>query len=141
MTPELQKQLSELCAYASGLHTLDLAADGGFDTQVTECREKEGVGGMGYHYANLDRITDGSAPVITEPEILVFSTKKNGKVQLGAVEYFIPYPLWVGAEPPELFGQTFHPNDGDGGWMLHVWLWNHNPAGMFADFNPTVSCD
>jgi hypothetical protein len=23
---------------------------------------------------------------------------------------------------------------------LHVWLWKHNPEGMFAQFNPRVSC-
>jgi hypothetical protein len=23
---------------------------------------------------------------------------------------------------------------------LHVWLWQDNPAGMFALFNPTVTC-
>ena len=40
----------------------------------------------------------------------------------------------------ELFGETFHRNDGAGLWVLHVWLWNHNPAGLFADWNPTVSC-
>jgi len=23
---------------------------------------------------------------------------------------------------------------------LHVWLWKHNPAGMFAEWNPGLSC-
>lgn len=140
LTPDLQKQLAELRSYASGMHTVELAAKAGFDTPVTDCREKPGVGGMGFHYANLARIFDGSAPQITEPEILVFSPGKNGRVRLGAVEYFIPYALWADVDPPELLGQEFHPNDGDGGWMLHVWLWNRNPAGLFADFNPNVSC-
>jgi hypothetical protein len=25
-------------------------------------------------------------------------------------------------------------------WALHVWVWKHNPSGMFADWNPQVSC-
>jgi len=24
---------------------------------------------------------------------------------------------------------------------LHVWVWRHNPEGMFATTNPNVSCD
>lgn len=24
---------------------------------------------------------------------------------------------------------------------LHVWLWKDNPSGLFAAFNPDVSCD
>jgi hypothetical protein len=23
---------------------------------------------------------------------------------------------------------------------LHVWLWKHNPSGLFAPFNPEASC-
>jgi hypothetical protein len=25
-------------------------------------------------------------------------------------------------------------------WSLHVWLWKDNPNGLFAAFNPDVSC-
>jgi hypothetical protein len=24
---------------------------------------------------------------------------------------------------------------------LHAWIWQNNPAGMFEDWNPTVSCN
>ena len=27
-----------------------------------------------------------------------------------------------------------------GFWLQHAWVWKHNPAGMFADWNPEVSC-
>ena len=27
-----------------------------------------------------------------------------------------------------------------GFWLKHAWIWKHNPAGMFADFNPEVTC-
>lgn len=26
-------------------------------------------------------------------------------------------------------------------WLLHVWVWKHNPNGMFEDWNPNVSCE
>ncbi|HET6580207.1 MAG TPA: hypothetical protein VFG66_17955 [Gemmatimonadales bacterium] len=25
--------------------------------------------------------------------------------------------------------------------QVHAWVWRHNPHGMFADHNPSVSCD
>jgi hypothetical protein len=27
-----------------------------------------------------------------------------------------------------------------GFWLKHAWIWKHNPAGMFADWNPEVTC-
>ena len=27
-----------------------------------------------------------------------------------------------------------------GFYILHAWVWGHNPAGMFVDWNPEVSC-
>ena len=139
LPPDVQQELADLRKATSPLHHLKNAMAAGFDTDLTGCLENPPVGGMGHHYGMLSRI-DGAPPVADEPEILVFSPKKNGKLQLGAVEYIIPYGAWTAAEPPELFGETFHRNDGAGLWVLHVWLWNHNPAGLFADWNPTVSC-
>ena len=43
-------------------------------------------------------------------------------------------------EPPSLYGRAFHRNEAFGLWVLHVWHFRHNPAGMFMDWNPTVSC-
>lgn len=142
LTPEIQNQLASLRAYASGMHTVDLAARGGFDAPITGCLDSPPLGGMGFHYANLDRLFDTSPPAVLEPEILVFPRAQNGQQQLGAVEYFIPYgeDYPQAGSPPVLFGQAFSRNDAAGGWMLHVWLWNHNPDGMFATWNPTVSC-
>ncbi len=53
--------------------------------------------------------------------------------------HIVPFALWEGS-PPELFGQEFVANEADGVWQLHVWLFRNNPAGLFADWNPTVSC-
>jgi hypothetical protein len=25
-------------------------------------------------------------------------------------------------------------------WDLHVWLWKHNPSGMFSPTNPDLKC-
>ncbi len=45
-----------------------------------------------------------------------------------------------------LFGQTFqgpmrahHPGM-EKHYDLHVWLWKENPEGLFAEWNPDVTC-
>jgi hypothetical protein len=48
------------------------------------------------------------------------------------------------AEPPRLFGREFRffPDVGSAGiWGLHVWVWRHNPHGLYANLNPRVSCE
>ena len=63
------------------------------------------------------------------------------------------YHHWFGSEPPpnpnppaSLFGQTFSgpftPAPGFVPWFyyLRVWLWSHNPAGLFAEVHPSLSC-
>jgi len=61
-----------------------------------------------------------------------------------AVEYF--GDAGAGAMAPRLYGQTFdgpmaghHPGMGVH-YDLHVWVWQDNPSGTFAQFNPDVSC-
>ncbi|NNM31781.1 MAG: hypothetical protein HKO53_01865 [Gemmatimonadetes bacterium] len=139
LSPQVVQQLAKLRRYSAPLHNLERAEEAGFDVLITDCRENPGVGGMGYHYANLSRI-DGAPPTLLEPEILVFAPRRNGSLGLGAVEYIIPFGLWTEAAPPTLFGETFRANNVDGVWQLHVWLWKHNPAGLFEDWNPRVSC-
>jgi hypothetical protein len=47
---------------------------------------------------------------------------------------------------PELFGQGFegpmrgHEEGMPVHYELHVWLWEVNPNGLYAGFNPFVSC-
>jgi hypothetical protein len=47
---------------------------------------------------------------------------------------------------PVLFGRTFDgPMPGHAPGMpwhydLHVWAWEHNPAGTFSQFNPSLAC-
>ena len=102
---------------------------------LSECVEAP-VGGMGYHYGQPERI-DGIVEPLA-PEILLFEPRPNGSLRLVGVEYVVP--LAVSAEAPSLHGQSFHPNEVQGLWTLHVWTERHNPTGMFEDFNPMVSC-
>jgi hypothetical protein len=113
-----------------------------------ECAQDPKYGGMGIHYANPDLVADGELDV-TKPEILVYQPMPSGKLRLGAVEYFRPdadQDLATDTDRPSLFGLPFDgPMLGHEPGMpihydLHVWLYRHNPAGLFAMWNPRVHC-
>ena len=96
------------------------------------------LGGMGFHYGNPTYI-DGNVSVL-EPELLMYEPGPHGQMRLVGVEYIVPLAAWQGSKPPMLFGREFEVNEQFGVWALHAWVWKHNPAGMFADWNPNVSC-
>jgi hypothetical protein len=59
------------------------------------------------------------------------------------VEFIVPAAAWDGAgntEPPMVLGHPLHLNAALGVYVLHAWIWKHNPGGMFNDWNPKVSC-
>lgn len=104
------------------------------------CFQSYGIGGMGYHYLNRDFL-DTKVDLL-HPEALVYAPDANGSIQLGAIEYMVPAAAWKTehTELPQLFGQRFHLDERQGMYMLHVWIWKENPAGMFEDWNPDVFC-
>lgn len=113
------------------------------------CVSDPEMGGMGVHYANHALMND---PALDpgKPEILVYQPDRNGRLRLGALEYFRraadQTPPIDQSDKPTLFGMPF-----DGvmpahaphhGWHydLHVWIWRPNPSGLFSPFNPNVHC-
>lgn len=133
-------------ALAEAGYTLKLPDGDG----VTFCIDKPGVGGMGVHYVNPGALAPGFDPAV--PEVLVYEPGKNGRMKLVAVEFVVFEGDLAPGEEPEFLGQTLmrHPGAGEAQpqnryglpafYALHVWLFAHNPAGMFADYNPKVSC-
>ncbi len=110
--------------------------------RTDHCIEVPGLGGMGYHYADIDNILDGKLNP-RKPELLLYAPSEDGGRKLVAVEYMVPD---VGQPHPRLFGQKFDgPMPGHEPGMpdhydLHVWTWEANPNGIFAQFNPNVRC-
>ena len=104
-------------------------------------------GAMGVHYPNGGLVGDGVLDP-TQPEVLVYEVK-NGKYDLVAVEYLVLAEAWHAnnESPPVLMGQVFHYNGSPNRYgmpafyELHVWAWKTNPNGVFADWNPNVSCE
>lgn len=116
-------------------------ADGYVPTE--HCLAAPGLGTMGYHYVNPALAADAELDPL-KPEVLLYVPSSSGGVRLVAVEYFIASAA-VSAHP-SLFGQPFDgPMAGHEPGMpehydLHAWIWANNPGGVFAQFNPSVSC-
>lgn len=104
-------------------------------------------GAMGIHFVNGDLVGDGKVAA-QQPEALIYETR-GGRMQLVGVEYVVIAEDWDANHetPPSLMGQVFNyvgaPNRYriPAFYELHVWVWKHNPTGMFTDWNPKVSCE
>jgi hypothetical protein len=135
--------LDAVRAATSHYHRTEVAQANGWDLVpgLDHCFENPGVGAMGFHYINVD-ILDLTLDA-TQPEALVYAPGPNGKLMLAAVEYIVPAEPWDaanGSELPSVLGQNLHLNDALGVYVHHAWVWKHNPAGVFEDWNPEVSC-
>ncbi|MDB4881552.1 MAG: hypothetical protein JWL95_318 [Gemmatimonadetes bacterium] len=138
-TSSVEKDLAALRHVTAPFQDFDVAVAAGWSAKITDCMSSA-EGGMGFHYGNTHLI-NGTVSV-TEPELLLYEPQKNGHLRLVAVEYIIPYTeLSRDAAPPVLFGQEFTQNDVFQLWGLHAWVWKENPSGVFANWNPTVSCE
>jgi hypothetical protein len=110
---------------------------------VSPCEELPGVGAMGYHYLNPELASDDKI-VPTKPELLLYVPDGDG-LRLAGVEYFMAEA--VAKKRPTVFGRPFDgPMDGHSPEMprhfdLHFWVWDENPAGITAPWNPALSCD
>lgn len=96
---------------------------------------------MGYHYINKSLIDLVIDPL--QPEAMVYVPDETGALQLASVEYMVQAAAWdvENSQPPSIFGQTFGYNAGAGMYTLHAWIWRPNSSGMFAYYNPKLSCD
>ena len=123
------------------------------------------VPNMGAHFNNPGRIRDGAFNP-AEPEILIYKKDSAGDWELTGTSFVLPRQL-VGDDHPEGFagvldnwhvhyalclgrtsgertasetecaksGGTFIESYG---WMIHAWVFDDNPMGVFSMWNPNV---
>ena len=132
---ECRKQLAEVRAATAKYHDVEEAVVDGY-VPASPCVALPTGPAMGIHYVNMDKVLDGQVNV-SDPEVLVYIPESDGSLRLVAAEYMIPQV--VSPEAPQLYGRHFHPGPMET-WTLHAWVWRNNPDGMFADFNPKLSC-
>lgn len=106
------------------------------------------LGAMGFHYARNALVDATVNP--REPEALLYAATAAGGRKLLGVEFIVQADAWdaQNAAAPSLAGQAFDDHRDPAArhglpfahYDLHVWVWQDNPSGVFAPFNPTVSC-
>jgi len=143
--------LAGLRASTDAFHSIAVSEQRGYlllrDAKGIACIDMPGTGGMGVHWANSMLVND-PAIVATRPEALVYAPMPDGTLQLAALEYVVIKSAWDATHhhPPALLGHRFNvtPAPNRFGlpsfYSLHVWVWEHNPAGTFEMWNPRVVC-
>lgn len=106
------------------------------------------TGARGYHYSNWDRLL---SPVdLARPPILVYQPDGEGGLRLVAAEFFqldADQNTATSEDVPFIGSQPFDgPMTGHfPGMPVHydiiAWVWQYNPAGTFAPYNPWGSCE
>ena len=135
----IDSDLDRLRAATVSYQHLDSAVTVGYPRDVPACIVHEHHGAMGYHHLNRRYLT--ATPRIDQPQILLYERMPDGAYKLNGVEFIVPYRLYSrDSVPPVLFGQKLHHEDNLNYWYLHVWAWTNNAEGVFANFNPSVSC-
>lgn len=137
--------VAELRAATARYHRVEAALADGY-TRDTPCIYNT-PGGRGVTYRNIALIDGVADP--TRPELLLYEPQQNGELRLVSVAFIVPSALWdpFHASPPMFGDQPFIdrrlpptgapiPN-----YFLVVWAWQHNPLGMYALYNPQVSCE
>ena len=126
----------------------------------------EALGAMGVHYFRPDLLGitappnprvggTGTHTDFLKPAILIYEPQADGALELVAVENLVFIEAWEAAghkAPPTYRGKSFDRMQDDPStpvdeahmfephYDLHVWLYRENPNGVFAQFNPSVSC-
>ena len=117
--------------------------------QGTPCVSGPNEGAMGIHYVKPDRIGDGDVDA-SEPEALIYEPVSGGRLRLVGVEFIVLMADWDAQHPdtpPTLHGHLMNlvpaPNRYrlPSFYELHVWAWENNPKGYFADWNTLVTCN
>jgi hypothetical protein len=116
----------------------------------TPCVSGPNEGAMGVHYILPSRVGDGRLDA-AEPEALIYEPMRNGGMRLVAAEFIVLASDWAREHPdggaPEVEGHLANyvgaPNRYGlpAFYELHVWAWENNPNGSFADWNTQVTCE
>jgi hypothetical protein len=128
-------------------HSFDQAVRDGYTAENEPC-VSESFGTMGIHAINPPLMADSVIDPL-RPEILLYVRKADGTMRLVGVEYWArdadgdlttdedrPSVLGVPLEGPMPGHNPFMPVHYD----LHAWVAEENPAGLFAPFNPAITC-
>lgn len=124
------------------------------------------MGAMGVHYFRPDLLgITGTEPRVdgtgihtdfSVPGVLIYEPQADGSMELVAVENLTFKKAWQEAgndAPPSFAGVPYDLMEDDPATEIdeahmfephydrHVWIFRDNPNGVFAQFNPAVTCE
>jgi hypothetical protein len=119
--------------------------------QGTPCVSGPDTGAMGVHFVMSSRINKFVLQA-DQPQALIYEPLPGGAFRLVGVEFIVLAPVWQGqpnsaTTTPALEGDLLNyisfPNRFGlpAFYELHVWAWEDNPKGSFADWNTHVTCE
>jgi hypothetical protein len=138
------EQLVSLRDVLAAYEDVDAATADGFE-RFGDCMSGP-QGAQGIHFTNGERIGDPGLDALM-PEALMYEPRPDGSLRLLGAEYLVFQQAWHDAgnvASPALLGREFSLNTtllDEPFYALHVWVWQHNPSGIFANWNPLVSCE
>jgi hypothetical protein len=117
---------------------------------ATPCVSGPDTGAMGVHLVLPSRL--GSVVLDPrQPEALIYEPMANGAMRLVGVEFIVLESVWSASNPagsvPALDGNLLNyigaPNRFGlpAFYEMHVWAWEQNPKGSYADWNTHVTCE
>lgn len=140
--------VNKVRSVTSRFRNINVALDDGW-VQATPCVSSPNQGAMGIHFIKPDRVHDGVLKS-DEPEMLIYEPLPAGKFRLLGVEYLVIASEFAAKNPPgtapsidgHLANFVGEPNRYalPAFYEMHVWAWQDNRNGAFADFNSRVSC-
>lgn len=125
------------------------------------------LGAMGVHYFRPDLLGitappnprvagTGTHTDFRNPAILIYEPQADGSMELVAVENLVFESAWRAAghgAPPTFHGRPYEHMADDPATAIdeahmfephfdrHVWVFRDNPNGVYAPYNPNVSCE
>jgi hypothetical protein len=136
---EVRDGVARVRAATARFHNLDSAVAAGYPREVARCLADLHHGAMGFHH--LNRALLDAQIEVERPEILLYERHDDGSYTLNGVEYIVPYSRWPrDSVAPTVLGQSLLRSDDLRLWYLHMWAWKENSLGLFANWNPAVTC-
>lgn len=141
LTPDRLRTIAKVRQATARFHDVEEAIRAGYVVQFPAGCAASPAGAQGFHYLNPTLASDAIVDPLT-PELLMYEPSPTGKLELVGVDYVIKYSTVAANTMPKptLMGIDMLNNDALDVWALHIWSRRPNPSGMFAAWNPKVSC-
>ena len=159
------QSLQQLARQLEPYKSVEYAMDQGY-IKTSACEVHPTLGAMGFHYVRPDLLGltppvdgrvngTGTYTGVNPPPILLYAPDGHGGEKLVGIELLVFAEAWHAEtkQAPKFRGREYDymaddpatPQDEAHGFMphydLHIWLYESNPSGMYAQWNPDLDCN